>query len=160
MADPKQKKASSDDPTLRWLERLVGTWSTEMTHPQIPGTAKGTVEVSWLPGERFLIHDNHVDHPDFPDGHSVIGDMGNDSVGPDAPATAPKWQMHYYDERGVHRSYDMRAEGDTWHLTREDPSFPQRFAGTFEGNDTLKGQWQLKEGGQWKDDAAIIYRRR
>jgi hypothetical protein len=43
------------DPMLAPLNRLVGTWTTEATHPAMPGVVvHGTVVVEWLEGERFL----------------------------------------------------------------------------------------------------------
>jgi hypothetical protein len=43
------------DPALKPLNRLVGTWTTEATHPAVPGVVvHGTVIIEWLEGERFL----------------------------------------------------------------------------------------------------------
>jgi hypothetical protein len=45
--------------------RLVGAWTTEATHPEVPGTTvSGSAEVQWLEGERFLIFRAHKDYPD------------------------------------------------------------------------------------------------
>jgi hypothetical protein len=36
--------------------RLVGQWTTEATHPELPGTViSGLSQVEWLEGEQFLI---------------------------------------------------------------------------------------------------------
>ena len=45
------------DPTLEPLNRLVGTWTTDATHPAYPaGVVHGTAVIDWLDGERFLIN--------------------------------------------------------------------------------------------------------
>lgn len=55
-------------PLLKPLERLVGGWTTEATHPAMPGVVvHGTVVVEWLEGEQFLLHRARTDHADFPD---------------------------------------------------------------------------------------------
>jgi hypothetical protein len=72
------------------LERLgrrlvVGAWTTEATHPAVPGTiVNGTADVEWLEGERFLIFRARNEHPDFPDSVSVVGNTDG-------------LQWHYYD---------------------------------------------------------------
>jgi len=36
------------------LARLVGTWTTEATHPAVPGVVvHSTVVIEWLEGQRF-----------------------------------------------------------------------------------------------------------
>ena len=53
--------------------RLVGRWTTEATHPALPGTViSGSSQVEWLEGERFLIHRIQYHHPDIPDAISII----------------------------------------------------------------------------------------
>ena len=35
-------------PSLERLDRLVGTWSTDATHPEVPGVVvHGTVVIEW-----------------------------------------------------------------------------------------------------------------
>ena len=99
------KPDSRSDP----LGRLVGTWTTEATHPAMPGVVvHGTAVIEWLEGERFLTHRARTDHPDFPASLSVIGHMGHDRVGgADGAVTADadesQLRMHYFDSRGVFR---------------------------------------------------------
>src|SRR5678815_417614 len=98
--------------TLKQLGRLVGTWSTEATHPAMPGVVvRGDVAVEWLEGERFLIHRARTDHPDFPDSISIIGFADRDRAGsaPGAAVASDHQQgltMHYFDSRGVSRVYE------------------------------------------------------
>ena len=62
------------EPALQPLNRLVGSWSTEATHPARPGVVvHGTASIEWLEGQRFLIVRSRNDHPDFPDAISISG---------------------------------------------------------------------------------------
>src|SRR5207253_3501331 len=141
-------------PSLELLDRLVGTWSTDATHPEVPGVVvHGTVVIEWLEGERFLIHRARTDHPDFPDSVSIIGFTERDRVDnrPDSdPAVASEspMSMHYFDSRGVFRVFDVSIDDEAWRLWRDAPRFsgrgparsasrrasvagiPQRFLGT------------------------------
>jgi hypothetical protein len=148
---------------LKPLERLVGTWTTEATHPALPGVVvHGTVKVEWLEGQRFLIHRARTDHPDFPDSISIIGFTERDRADPDAPpAPAPQLQMHYYDSRGVYREYAVTIDADTWRWSRPSPGFSQRFEGTFvdDGNRLLGLVQMSKDDAHWDDDLRITYTR-
>lgn len=150
-------------PSLSQLDRLVGTWTTEATHPAMPGlVVHGTAVVEWLEGGRFLMLRTRTDHPDFPDGLSIIGHMAHDHVDGAAPAAgASPLRMHYFDSRGVFRDYETRVGDASWEYWR-DAGFPQRFAGEFaDGGDTIVGLSQLRtDDVHWKDDLAITYRRR
>jgi hypothetical protein len=151
---------------LKALNVLVGTWTTVATHPALPGVVvRGTANVEWLEGERFLIHRASTDHPDFPDSISIIGYTELDRVGddqsadPPAPENAPM-TMHYFDSRGVFRIYESSIDEKAWRTWRNAPGFSQRFTGTFtDGGDTIVGLSQLRENGQWNDDLEITYRR-
>lgn len=154
----------TQDQSLKSLQRLVGSWTTEATHPSVPGVVvHGTVRVEWLDGERFLIHHARSDHPDFPDSTSIIGFMGTDRVDND-PATdhASGMRMHYYDSRGVFRVYDASFDAESWRLRRDSSGFMQQFTGTFDrSGDTISGLWRLsRDDVHWDDDLAITYRRR
>jgi hypothetical protein len=135
--------------------RLVGAWTTEATHPALPGTTvSGTAEVQWLEGERFLIFRAHNDHPDFPDSISILGD-----------ADGLRW--HYFDSRGVHRIYELCVTDDGWEIARDaagtdESAFSQRLTLTFEdGDDTMEGRSAISYDNEtWEDDLQITYRRR
>src|SRR5919197_766731 len=97
------------DASLEALNALVGSWTTEATHPAFPGTiVRGRSEFEWLEGEKFLIFRSRTDHPDFPDAISVIGEIDG-------------LQMHYFDSRGVFRVYEMRASAETLEFSRDEP---------------------------------------
>ena len=149
------------------LARLVGTWTTEATHPALPGVVvRGTAIIEWLEGERFVTLRARNDHPDIPDSLSVIGTMGQDRVGSDG--TVPTdvdvspLRMHYFDSRGVFRVYDVSVDDAVWCWWRNAPGFSQRFTGVIsaDGN-TIDGHSQLcEDDAHWTDDVQITYRRR
>src|SRR5687768_5454802 len=110
--------ASAIDPTLQPLGRLVGKWTTEATHPAMPGVVvRGTAVFEWLEGEQFLILRTRNDHPDFPDSIAVIGYTEQDRVQEKkAPERSFSDQrpltMHYFDSRGVFRVYQTSIDGE------------------------------------------------
>ena len=168
MTKTSKKEVTKIDPMLEPLDRLVGTWDTEGTHPAFPGVlVRGTVTVEWLEGKSFLIHRGHVDHPDFPDSISIIGLTDQDrvhkaSAAAHAVADGRQLSLHYYDSRGVFRLFDASADDQSWRFWRNAPGFSQRFTGTFaDGGDVIVGVTQLCEDDvTWKDDLLITYRRR
>jgi hypothetical protein len=145
------------------LGALAGAWTTEASHPLLPGTeVRGTAVFEWLEGGKFLILRSTTDHRDFPDAISIIGDTARDRVDAPAPAKAAGLRMHYFDERGVHRVYEARIGADAWELARDAPGFSQRFTGRFtDGGNAIAGLWTLSQDGKrWADDLRITYRRR
>ena len=158
---------TTSDPVLNRLNRLLGSWVTEATHPALPGVVvQGTAIMEWLEGERFLILRSRTDHPDFPDGISIIGFTGRDR-GQSAPsidqesADKPQMRMHYFDSRGVSRIYEATIDDESWRVWRDAPGFSQRFSGAFaDGGDTIVGRWQMcQDEVHWNDDLEITYRR-
>jgi hypothetical protein len=157
---------TSTESALQPLNRLVGNWSTEATHPALPGAVvRGTVAIEWLEGRRFLILRSHNDHPDFPDAILIVGFTDVDRVGADAgestAASASRLSMHYFDSRGVFRVFEVNIDADTWHMWRNAPGFSQRFTGTFtDDGSAIAGRWQLsRDDEHWDDDLQILYRR-
>lgn len=149
------------------LDRLVGTWTTESTHPALPGVVvNGTTVIAWLEGERFLTLQSRTDHPDIPDSLSVIGDMGQDRVGnangADSTDTdASRLRMHYFDSRGVFRVYEVSVDDTAWRWWRDAPGFSQRFTGVISADsNTIDCRSQLCEDDvHWTDDLQVTYRR-
>jgi hypothetical protein len=146
--------AKAKEPSLQGLNALVGAWDTEATHPMVPSTVvSGHSVFEWLEGEKFLILRARMDHPDFPDSISIIGDTGG-------------LRMHYYDSRGVARILQMSFTDGVWKLLRDTADlspldFAQRFVGTLSsGGETIDGQHQIcRDGTTWEDDLQITYRR-
>jgi hypothetical protein len=141
---------STQNPELEKLEALVGEWTTEATHPALPGTVvHGRAVAEWMEGGQFLILRSQADHPEFPDAITIIG------------APTEELSMYYFDSRGIHRVYAMSLDDGIWRFWRDAPGFSQRFAGTFgDGGDTISGLSQLsRDGSTWDDDLEITYRR-
>ena len=151
---------------LKQLDRLVGRWTTEATHPAMPGVVvRGTTTIEWLEGNRFLVYRGRTDHPDFPDALAIIGHMESDRVDKAnrevAVAGESPLRMHYFDSRGVFRVYETSIADSSWRIWRDAPGFSQRFTGRLtDGDDTILGRWELREDDvHWADDVAITYRR-
>lgn len=148
------------------LQRLVGSWATEATHPAMPGVVvHGTAVFEWLEGEQFLIQRSRNDHPDFPDAIAIIGDTDADRAedvgnGAAADSDAPL-TLHYFDSRGVFRVYQTTVDEQAWRWWRDVPGFSQRMTFTFadDGN-TIVGTSQLcRDDINWDDDLESTYRR-
>jgi len=140
--------------------RLVGRWTTEATHPGLPGTVvRGSSAIEWLEGERFLIYRSSYDHADIPDSISIIGDTAG-------------LHMHYFDTRGVQRILGLTVTDEGWEVTMDrdasagsfaspDAPFSQRMTYVFGDEDrTMSGQGKLSyDNVNWDDDLRITYRR-
>jgi hypothetical protein len=138
------------DPVLSPFEALIGTWATEATHPMVDAVVAGSVAYEWLEGGRFLIQRSRNEHELFPDAIGVIG----------APEAGDGLVMEYFDSRGVRRTYGVSLEDGALRMWRTAPGFDQRFGATLAG-DYFEGLWQVAETpGAWRDDLAVIYRRR
>jgi hypothetical protein len=150
-----------------FFKQLVGSWTSEATHPAMPGVVvRGTAVFEWLEGEHFVIQRARNDHPDFPDAISIIGATASDRVeggerSISASAAAKPLHMHYYDSRGVFRDYDVSIEANTLSFQKLAPGFSQRFTWTLiDGGATIEGVSQLCEDDRtWLDDLKITYRR-
>src|SRR6184192_1614987 len=59
---------------LEPFEALVGTWTTEATHPALPGTIRGESTFEWLESQPFLIWRSRYDHPEVPDAIALSRD--------------------------------------------------------------------------------------
>ena len=135
---------------LEPFDALIGTWTTEATHPLFDGVVAGRVTFEWLDGGHFLIQRSHNDHELFPDGISVIG----------APEAGDGLVMEYFDSRGVRRTYGISLDDGVLRIWRNHPGFDQRFSAKL-GDDAFEGQWQVAETpGDWRDDVKVTYRRR
>jgi hypothetical protein len=138
------------NPLLEPFDALIGTWSTEATHPLVDDAVPGSVTYEWLEGAHFLIQRSHNDHELFPDAICVIG----------APEDGDDLVMEYFDSRGVRRTYGVSLDDGVLRIWREQPGFDQRFLATLKP-DAFEGQWQLARAtGEWKDDLKVSYCRR
>ena len=144
---------ASDRVELERLDVLVGRWGMTAQPPggpPWPGEASVTFE--WLEGRTFLIQRWTIEMPEAPDGIAIIG--AGDEPG--------AFRQHYFDSRGVHRTYEMTLEDGIWRLWRDttDP-FPQRFTGRFgDDGDLIAARWEKAEDDStWKTDFDVTYTR-
>ena len=140
-----------EHPEFEGWERLVGVWSIEARHPLLPGDdIRGLTAFEWLADQHFLLQRTHYEHPEMPDAVMVTGVLDGE------PA------MHYFDPRGKHRTFAVSLTADGWRYWNDDPSFGQRFTGTF-GPDgsTITGRAERSEddGASWELDLELTYRR-
>jgi hypothetical protein len=137
------------DPALAPFGVLIGTWTTEATHPLFDGVVPGSITFEWLEGGHFIVQRSHNDHDRFPDAISVIG----------APEAGDGLVMEYFDSRGVRRTYGISLDDGVLRIWRDDPEFAQRFSAT-PAHDHFEGRWQLaRTPGDWHDDLRVTYRR-
>jgi hypothetical protein len=139
-----------EHPEFTAWPRLVGTWSVEASHPLLPGEEiRGTAAFEWLPDQHFLVMRGRYEHPEIPDALTVTGIVDG------APA------MHYFDPRGEHRTFAVSLTEAGWRYWNDDPSFAQRFTGTFADRDLITGRAERSEdnGHTWELDLEISYRR-
>lgn len=64
---------------------------------------------------------SEIDEPGIPSGLAIIG---NDD-------SRDEYSMHYFDERGVSRKYEIMRNDNVWKWWRNAPDFSQHFTGTF-----------------------------
>ena len=141
---------SDRDPLLAPFDALIGTWSTESTHPLFDGVVTGTATYEWLFGGRFVLLRSHQDHELFPDGHCVIG----------RPESGEGLVLEYFDSRGVRRTFAVALEDGAMRWWREQPGFDQRARGEL-GPDRFEVVGQLAGTlGEWVDDLRTTDRRR
>jgi hypothetical protein len=148
--------------SLQHLKRFVGSWTTEATHPARPGLiVHGTATFEWLEGEQFLIQRTRTDQPEFPMALTVTGfvDRDRDVPAKDDDATM---EMHYYDSRGVFRTFKSEIDERSWRVSNNSPGFAQRFTMTLgDGGNTIKLLTELcTDGSTWKHDLEATYRRK
>src|SRR4051794_31716209 len=141
----------------RDLSRFIGRWAVEMQLPGSPPLA-GWTTFEWLLGHRFVVQRTSAEHPDAPDSHSILA----------ADARRPTgYVQHYFDSRGVVRTYVMDVDAADWTLTRTAPDFSaldfaQRWTGRFGDDDrTITGRWETgsRDGTDWRLDFELLYRR-
>ena len=150
----------ADNAHMQALEPLIGAWtmSAEFSDAIEPSDATATSTFEWLFDGAFVLQRSTVDHPMAPDGHMVIQAVA-DREG--------HYVQHYFDSRGVVRTYAMTFDGRTWTLTRTEPDFTplefcQRFVGTLSDDGrTIDGRWESSPDGQaWELDFRLRYAKR
>jgi hypothetical protein len=139
------------------LARFIGRWAVEMELPGTPPLA-GWATFEWLLGHRFVVQRTGADHPDAPESHSILAADTRRGAG---------YVQHYFDSRGVVRTYVMDVDDPDWTLARTAPDFSpldfaQRWTGRFSDDGrTITGRWETgtPEGTGWRLDFGLTYRR-
>src|SRR3954449_6532296 len=135
------------DPSIAALEPLIGRW--RIGAPGSP--AGGDVEFEWLGDRAFVVQRWRSDPPEFPDGIAVIG-----------PGDGGDFVQHYFDSRGVERTYAMSLRDGEWRLWRDVSVFPQRFVGRLSADGaTIDGAWEISHDGAktFEHDFDLTYTR-
>jgi hypothetical protein len=121
------------------LEPFVGAWRMQSSL----GDVRAVTTFEWALGGAFLLQRFEIDMPEAPDGLCVIAvNEGNGG-----------YTQHYFDSRGVVRTYAMAFDGRRWTLLRETPdftplTFKQRYTGEFSADGTrIVGRWEKTEPG-------------
>ena len=124
------------------LDVLAGEWVTEATFPDgMSGTGRTTFE--WVLGGAFLLQRAKADVAGVPEGMCLLGADGDAFI------------QHYFDSRGVVRTYAMTLSDEAWTLERDGV---QRYRGRIEG-DTIRGAWEWHRDGAWQQDFDLVYTR-
>ena len=152
MTERSDNEAAKPNPALEPLSVLVGTWTTEGTHPMVPGTTfHGRTSFAWIEGGAFLTMRSRIDEPEIPSGIAVFGTDG----------TTGECSMLYFDERGVSRRYEASLRDNVLRWGRDAPDLSQRFTGTIAADGrTIVGRGEMsRDGGPWEPDLALTYTR-
>ena len=131
----------NDDPALRALDRLVGTW-------KITGGHGGTVTYRWL-NEFFLQQDVRLGDAN---GFEIIGRLR-----PLMAEPSDDIKSRYYGDDGSTLDYTYELEGDTLTIWAGDRGSPAYFKGTFgDGDRRLTGAWVYPGGGGYDSIAERV----
>ncbi|MEU7145031.1 hypothetical protein ABZ942_36700 [Nocardia sp. NPDC046473] len=144
------------DTALERLEPLVGRWEAEAFFEAGffgPGTPaltdrSGRTTFEWMKTKRLLVERSTVDNPMAPDSIVII-----------EPGRDGEFVRHYYDSRGVSRTYRMSLDQSALRMWRMEPGFSQRYSGTFsaDGNQ-ITGAWEKSaDGTTWEHDFNLSY---
>src|SRR4051812_22430555 len=138
-----------NEPDMQPFEALIGTWTTEATHPQLAGVVPGRVSFEWLDGGRVLVQRSSHDSDIVPNSISALG----------PPEDGDGLVMEYFDSRGVRRTYRTSLIDGVWRFWRDAQGFDQRFTAVL-APDGFEGHGQLaRTPGDWHDDLNMRYRR-
>lgn len=139
---------------LAQLSVLIGDWAEQVKLPDVPA---GGMTFEWALDGQYLVQRSHIPEPGFPASLTIIA----------VAAGGTGYTQHYFDSRGVVRTYVMTLDDRTWTLLRDRPDFTplhfaQRFTGTFsDDGDTITATWERSDDGQerWRTDFTLTYTR-
>ncbi len=149
--------ALENNPALKEIDFLVGTWSIELSNasflPKPKQTISFTVTYRWIEDGTAIALWQGNKESDPPQSANWI--IGRDEANSDYTAL-------YGDNRGVSRVYLMSFKSNVWKMWRNNTKFSQRFEGKVsKDKKTIKAHWEksLDDGKSWEHDFNMIYRR-
>jgi hypothetical protein len=148
-----KNEAQKQNPALKSFTALIGEWSTEGTHPYVPGkTFHGRTIFEWIEGGAFLLMRSQIDEPEIPSGVAIFG---SDNV-------TKEYFMLYFDERDISRKYDVSFKDGTITWSRNSADFSQEMKLTVfdDGNTIISKGKMSKDGGAWEPDLELTYTRK
>lgn len=137
---------------LATLEPLIGEWEYTMYNAwfleSMDTKIVGKTVIEWQ-HDSFVVVRGEVDGK--PDDIWVIGYSD----------AREKYQLFYYDQRGVARIFDMNYDSKIWEFSREDGDFYQRFTAQLAPN-KIQAFWEASDdkGKTWRKDFDITYIRK
>jgi hypothetical protein len=132
--------ASTPDPDLEGLNKLVGTWN-------VTGGAQGQVTYEWMEGGFFLIQ--YVDLEQDGQRHKGIEIIGHEQTFGAPPSEDIK--SRYYDSNGATLDYVYEVEGDTLTIWGGERGSPANYQGRFsDDGTTCSGAWVYPGGGGYE----------
>jgi len=127
------------------LDRLLGTWTISMRHVAMPAPVSGQQGYRRVLGGAFVLLEWTYEHPEFPDALAMLDGT----------------TCHYFDVRGITRTFDLNVSDAGWTMIRRDTDFWQRSAARFVGPDTMEGSGENSHDGglTWQHDFSMSYAR-
>ncbi len=146
------KKRSIKNKALAALDPLIGEWEYTMYNcwflPSMDTTVKGLTTIERLQDSFIVMRSTDADKK--PSDIWVIGYSDPQK----------KYQMFYYDQRGVARIFNMTLDGKRLFFWREDEDFYQRMTIEIE-SDGLHSVAEASEdkGKTWRKDLEMTHRK-
>jgi hypothetical protein len=127
------------------LDRLLGSWACVMHHVQVAEPVRGRQTYERALDGAFVLLRGTYEHPDFPDAMALLREQG----------------YHYFDVRGLVRTFQLEVTAGDWSIIRRDADFWQRSRTVFVDDDRMQGTGEnsYDEGLTWKHDFTMTYER-
>lgn len=136
---------------LAALEPFIGNWDYTMYNcwflKSMDDTMKGSTSFERLEGGLLVMRETDADKK--PGGMWVLGYSDPQE----------RYEMLYYDERGVSRIFNSTFDGKTLHAWREDKDMHQKMTLTINDDGTLHGIAEASDdqGKTWRKDFDMSY---
>ncbi len=135
-------QASTPNPDLKNLDRLVGTW--RVSDPNGKSAIDGQITYEWMEGGFFLMQ--HVDL--VHDGRKIKGMEIIGHLQPFGEEPSADIKSRWYDDLGNTFDYVYEVEGDTLTIWGGEKGAPAYYRGKFSGDgNVLTGGWVYPGGG-------------